>query len=1156
MFGTNSTGIFSGSTNQQCNNTNNGLILSNLEPNYDRFTTNSSRPGLCQKTLFSNGVNSNQKTQNTFNLLGNQTSNNNQIQGKFSLGTSSAGQNGAPGGSGNLLGGSGGISNGTNIFGGGNNNIFQNQNLNPNIMFQSSTNSSNLFPQPQTNPGLMTPVKQGSNSNQSNNQVFPNNTSINQSGIFQKNLTNNNNSLNMGVLGNTQPLINQQPSNVSLQANGSVFNQTNQMSNQNSYQTNLNQNQRGTYHINFQPASLKEKEGEKASQFMFIGFHLNKSQEELRYEDFLLKKSGAKLPQINNNQNNNILGVFSMAATNNIGGGSNNTSVFANSNTNVGIGATSQLFSNSNSNSSNIFNQNGVGNTSNQSHTTNQSNMFANTQSNQGNSNQGGIFGQPTGNNNQSQSGGLFNQNNTAQAGQFQKGGLFPSNPMTNNSNTTAQPQFGSLSNQTQNTTNQNQFSLFNTNTNNNQTTSQPQQNQTSNLFSNPMSNSTNPSTSNQNQPQSSGGLFNQGTQSNGGSLFNPGANTSSNPTQQNQQTSLLSNPGGSSSLFQLGQPQSDANKAPGSGSSFSFGPGSGSSSLFQPSQTNDPSKSNTSNNQSSLFSPIPTTGSNTTTTQQTSLFQNPSNPTTSTNQQQQQPITYIPAPSNILGIDLNSVSPMVKSAVLGSKKMKDFINEVEAEFLQDEYQGYYSTKRKPSTLSKLNTIDDYYRKYEHTSYLQRESKSKYSYTPSYDYGIYANLPMYSNLKSNAEYNDATETSYLGKYTSIGKFPESDEYRTSFLQTKRHQEREKDYVKDYDFNKNIIEINQKINYDRYNKGGSYEKYQESNKKRRVENGSDEKSLYYRDQNLDENIITSSSYRAKVLRPEIKIDPKNLDLLSSEEKHKQTSNINVTPSNEKVIDVTIIIKKYQGHDLPINLKVNKNNKVSLLKDFYAERLRVEYSQLFRRVKSENITLIKANSLMKDSKMMHEYDIKNDDVLFASISMKHHGSEEEYNRLENNMESPLKRRRLRGNSIAPIESLPNLTKPGYNTNPDFIKICRMTADQLKNVHNFEVSNEFGKIQWKEKVDLTGLNLDDIVEIKDSMITLYKGRTKLPPSGLGLNKPFRISMKIIPKNEEALDDFEETLKNYVRKVNGIYEEYDYKSNFLIFSCDEIQA
>lgn len=1172
MYNTNNNnkGIFTNSSNQQSTNGNNVFNSSCLAASNENFTTNSSRIGPGQMNIFSNGVNSNQKSQNTINLLGNQMGNSNQIQGKFSLGTNSGVQNGGSGGVNNLVGCSNGISNGTNLFG-GNNNIFQNQNENPNTMFQSSTKTSNLFPQPQTNIGPMTPAKQGTNTNQSNtNNLLNSKNNSNNLGIFQNNQTNNNNPLNLGVFGNNNSLIKQQQSNMPLQANGNIFHAPNMMSHQNTHQGNFNQNKKGTFNIKYQPQSFKEKENETI-YIMSIGFELNKSHEELRYEDLILKKSGAKLQQINNNLNNNISGGNNMSG-NSLFVGTNNTSIFGNSNTN-NLGGTSQLFNKTNETTS-LFGNPATSNTNNQSNGSNPSSFFGNPQPSQGTSNQNSLFGpskinsnQPqqngvNSNNSNPQISGIFNPANSNQSAQnnsglgsnqnnfLQERGLFTNNT-TNNQNTLAQPQTSIFSNQNQNTTNTNQNSLFSLLSNN---PGQSQPTLTPSLFSNLTTNSNNQSSINQVQHQPNN-LLSQPVKPNSQNLFIQNANVSSNP---GQQTTLFNSPaGGSNSLFNIGQNQSDGNKTPSFQSTITFGPSPNNSSLFQQTNINDPNKSNTNTNASQLFSSMPVTNSNTVGTQQTSLFQNPSNPTTSTSQQPQQQIAFIPAPSNILGIDLNSVSPLVKSAVLGDKSMKDFISEVEAEFFEDDYQGYYSTaKRKPSALSKLNNIDDYYRKYDHSSYFQRDSKSKYSFTPNYDSGIYANLPMYSHSKSTAQYSYPTETSFMSKYRTSDNFPESYEYSHSFLQTKRHQEREKDFTRDYDFNKNIIEINQKINYSKYSKSGSYEKYQESHKKRKLEDSSEEKSFYFGDQNIDENIISNNSNRKKTSRPEIDIDPKLLDLIPSEKKYKKISNIIGTPSDEKIIDVKIIIKKYKGHDLPINLKINKNNKVRLLKEFYADKLITDYSQLFQRIKADNIILIKANSIMKDTKMIHEYSIKNDDVLFATISIKHQEHENEFGRLENNIaSSPLKLKRIRGGSISPIDSLPKLTKPGYHTNPDFVIISRMTVDQLKKVENFQISNENGSIQWTEKVDLTRLNLDDIVEINNSMISLYKGHlNKLPPCGQGLNKPFRITMKVLPQNEDDLDEFEGFLKGYVKNLGGVYEKYDRTYNILVFSCKEI--
>lgn len=48
--------------------------------------------------------------------------------------------------------------------------------------------------------------------------------------------------------------------------------------------------------------------------------------------------------------------------------------------------------------------------------------------------------------------------------------------------------------------------------------------------------------------------------------------------------------------------------------------------------------------------------------------------------------------------------------------------------------------------------------------------------------------------------------------------------------------------------------------------------------------------------------------------------------------------------------------------------------------------------------------------------------------------------------------------------------------------------MTLEQLKNVQSFTIHNENGSITWLTPTDLTYLNLDEIIQLKEMEIECY--------------------------------------------------------------------
>ena len=113
------------------------------------------------------------------------------------------------------------------------------------------------------------------------------------------------------------------------------------------------------------------------------------------------------------------------------------------------------------------------------------------------------------------------------------------------------------------------------------------------------------------------------------------------------------------------------------------------------------------------------------------------------------------------------------------------------------------------------------------------------------------------------------------------------------------------------------------------------------------------------------------------------------------------------------------------------------------------------------------------------------------------------------------------------LAPIDQLPVLNSSSnnnYKTTPDFITICRMSEKELKNVENFSIHNEHGRIDFEGVTDLSNLNLDQIVSIKEKRINVYQNDLDhKPPVGHGLNKPAVVHMfNCYPDGEKDLSLF----------------------------------
>ena len=71
------------------------------------------------------------------------------------------------------------------------------------------------------------------------------------------------------------------------------------------------------------------------------------------------------------------------------------------------------------------------------------------------------------------------------------------------------------------------------------------------------------------------------------------------------------------------------------------------------------------------------------------------------------------------------------------------------------------------------------------------------------------------------------------------------------------------------------------------------------------------------------------------------------------------------------------------------------------------------------------------------------------------------------------------------LAPLELVPKLSKPGYKSFPCIKDLCRKSCEELKTIKNFKIMNQFGEVEFKEPINLLGVNLDNEITIEKNMI-----------------------------------------------------------------------
>ena len=158
------------------------------------------------------------------------------------------------------------------------------------------------------------------------------------------------------------------------------------------------------------------------------------------------------------------------------------------------------------------------------------------------------------------------------------------------------------------------------------------------------------------------------------------------------------------------------------------------------------------------------------------------------------------------------------------------------------------------------------------------------------------------------------------------------------------------------------------------------------------------------------------------------------------------------------------RKY--YDLNLN-DVNLLNTVKTLKEEIKTRIHEELrNRICQNYNIKKISLLVPTGFLNDSQILLHYKLRKYNYTIQAFIT--------YEKINHNKEN------LTKNELAP-----KLSKSGYNCIPSVIELSQLTCDELKKIQNFKIYNEFGEVEFKEPVNLIGLNLDEEVEIKKDMI-----------------------------------------------------------------------
>lgn len=254
--------------------------------------------------------------------------------------------------------------------------------------------------------------------------------------------------------------------------------------------------------------------------------------------------------------------------------------------------------------------------------------------------------------------------------------------------------------------------------------------------------------------------------------------------------------------------------------------------------------------------------------------------------------------------------------------------------------------------------------------------------------------------------------------------------------------------------------------------------------------------------------------------------KRLELVEREASSRcsQVERSSLRERGQNSIQLNIVVA-IDNQESTITAKASKGQTLSSLKEqvlkslnkIYAIDLTKKYRFLNREQVLNDSWTVEESKLKSESRIRLVMDQEEEEVEIESES----DSEE-------TEEPKLK--------LAAPELVPKPPKEGYRISPDFTSLCRMSEEQLRNVEDFCVENENGKIEFKGKVDLTGENLRENVIISHRQVVVYPKDSDKPSIGKKLNQPAIITLfDCFPNNSSVgADKFRKKLLKMCEKQN----------------------
>ena len=199
------------------------------------------------------------------------------------------------------------------------------------------------------------------------------------------------------------------------------------------------------------------------------------------------------------------------------------------------------------------------------------------------------------------------------------------------------------------------------------------------------------------------------------------------------------------------------------------------------------------------------------------------------------------------------------------------------------------------------------------------------------------------------------------------------------------------------------------------------------------------------------------------------------LYHSLNKNLLNKSLSYSISNDKLSDsVSTISRQFVDLIIEYNLPEGKNKynelyyndvdqlmTVKSLKEEVTQKIsRILYNTNYQNYSIEKITLLIPTEFLKDEENLINYHLRSNNYTIQAI-IKY-------------------KKKLIQNKYAP-----KLDKPGYGCIPSISDLQLKTSEELKRINNFIIYNKYGQVEFKEPINLLGVNLNNEIVIEKNMI-----------------------------------------------------------------------